>query len=100
MFITEAQLALYKYQAGGKYFGKTMANIFATELLHYAEIHKFKINEEIQWFLNRRISNDVWKIYFNDDSVAYIKLSDSKVNSREIQIQTFDFNISAEHVFN
>ncbi|HEZ4097464.1 TPA: DUF1132 family protein, partial [Neisseria meningitidis] len=52
-FITQAQLALYKYQPSSKYYGKTMAYTFASELLDYSKVNKFIIHEEIQCFLNR-----------------------------------------------
>ena len=57
------------------------------------------IIEQIQWFLNRKISNDVWKIYFNDDSVLYIKIHNLKVDYRDIEIQTFDFNPNSSDIF-
>lgn len=99
-FITQAQLALYKYQPSSKYFGKTMAYTFASEFLDYSKVNKFIINEAIQWFLNRRISNNIWKIYFSDESVAYIKISELQDDSsRGIEIQTFDFNINVGDVF-
>ena len=98
-FITEAQLALFKYQAGGKYFGRTFAIIFAEEILEFSKKNKFIIIEQIQWFLNRKISNDVWKLYFNDDSVLYIKIHSLKVDYRDIEIQTFDFNLNPNDIF-
>lgn len=99
-FITQAQLALYKYQPSSKYFGKTMAYTFASELLDYSKVNKFIIHEEIQWFLNRRISNNIWKIYFSDESVAYIKILELQDDSsRGIEIKTFDFNPNVGDVF-
>ena len=45
MFITEAQLALYKYQDGTEYFNKTMAEIFSVELLKYSKKQNFYVVE-------------------------------------------------------
>ncbi|HEZ3913769.1 TPA: DUF1132 family protein [Neisseria meningitidis] len=99
-FITQAQLALYKYQPSSKYYGKTMAYTFASELLNYSKVNKFIIHEEIQCFLNRRISNNIWKIYFSDESVAYIKILELQDDSsRGIEIKTFDFNPNVGDVF-
>ena len=99
-FITQAQLALYKYHPSSKYFGKTMSSTFASELLEYSKVNKFIIHEAIQWFLNIRISNNIWKIYFSDESVAYIKILELQDDSsRGIEIKTFDFNINAGDVF-
>ncbi|WP_308075315.1 DUF1132 family protein [Neisseria polysaccharea] len=99
-FITQAQLAMYKYQPSSKYYGQSMAYIFASELLDYSKVNKFIIHEAIQWFLNRRISNNIWKIYFSDESVAYIKILELQDDSsRGIEIKTFDFNTNAGDVF-
>ncbi|KGJ31050.1 DUF1132 family protein [Neisseria mucosa] len=98
-FITEAELALFKYQLESKYFGRTFAIIFSEEILEFSKKNKFMIIEQIQWFLNRKISNDVWKIYFNDDSVLYIKIHNLKADYRDIEIQTFDFNPNSSDIF-
>lgn len=101
MFITEAQLALYKYQDGTEYFNKTMAEIFSVELLKYSKKQYFYVVECISWFLNKKLSSNVWKIYFNDESVAIIKISDlNKLsNCRDIEIQTFNFDIKPDAIF-
>lgn len=101
MFITEAQLALYKYQVESKYFGKTMADIFSAELLEYSRNNNFYVIECISWFLNKKISSNVWKVYFSDESVALIRIADldKTDNSREIEMQTFNFDVNSDFVF-
>ncbi|WP_260392651.1 DUF1132 family protein, partial [Neisseria meningitidis] len=38
-FITQAQLALYKYQPSSKYFGQSMAVIAQSEFVEFAKIN-------------------------------------------------------------
>ncbi|HEZ0008394.1 TPA: DUF1132 family protein, partial [Neisseria meningitidis] len=43
---------------------------------------------------------NIWKIYFSDESVAYIKILELQDDSsRGIEIKTFDFNPNVGDVF-
>ncbi|HFC8546322.1 TPA: DUF1132 family protein [Neisseria lactamica] len=73
-FITQAQLSLYKYQVGGKYFGHPMAGIAQSEFVEFAKINKIEnVIECFSFFWNRRIRNDIWLISFPDNSEMVIK---------------------------
>lgn len=80
MFITEQQLALYKYQVNGKYFGKSMAEIAKAELLAYMYSVKANHNpiELLNHFWNRRIDKNVWCFQFPDESRIAIMQEDNK----------------------
>ncbi|HGG9866073.1 TPA: DUF1132 family protein, partial [Neisseria meningitidis] len=84
-----------------KYYGKTMAYTFASELLDYSKVNKFIIHEEIQCFLNRRISNNIWKIYFSDESNIFIRKSEEngKISHEFIYSEFSDSNTDFNVLF-
>lgn len=75
-FITEAQLALFKYQAGGKYFNCPMSYIAQQEFVEFSKINrsiKFNIIEYFDFFYHRKLNEEVWEIVFDDDSSLLIR---------------------------
>lgn len=75
-FITQAQLALYKYQPSSKYFGQSMAVIAQSEFVEFAKINKSEnVIDCFSFFWNRRIKHDIWLISFSDNSEMVIKKS-------------------------
>ncbi|WP_150540320.1 DUF1132 family protein [Neisseria meningitidis] len=75
-FITQAQLALYKYQPSSKYFGQSMAVIAQSEFVEFAKINKSEnVIDCFSFFWNRRIKHDIWLISFSDNSEKVIKES-------------------------
>ncbi|QOG39022.1 DUF1132 family protein [Neisseria gonorrhoeae] len=77
-FITQAQLALYKYQPSSKYFGQSMAFIAQKEFEEFVKINKYEnIIESFSYFLNKRVAHNIWKIYFSDESVIFIRKSEN-----------------------
>jgi len=44
MFITEAQLSLYKYQANSRYFKESMSYIAKSEFFEFAKLSKEYLN--------------------------------------------------------
>lgn len=76
-FITQAQLALYKYQAGSKYYGQSMALIAQKEFEEFVNnVKEYDILESFSYFLNKRVAHNIWKIYFSDESVIFIRKSE------------------------
>ncbi|WP_185291190.1 DUF1132 family protein, partial [Neisseria meningitidis] len=75
-FITQAQLALYKYQPSSKYFGQSMAVIAQSEFVEFAKINKSEnVIDCFSFFWNRRIKHDIWLISFFYNSEMEIKES-------------------------
>ncbi|WP_448324125.1 DUF1132 family protein, partial [Streptomyces sp. DSM 41493] len=76
-FITQAQLALYKYQPSSKYFGQSMAFIAQKEFEEFVNnLKEYDILESFSYFLNKRVAHNIWKIYFSDESVIFIRKSE------------------------
>ncbi|HHK5604928.1 MULTISPECIES: DUF1132 family protein [Neisseria] len=75
MFITEAQLALYKYQAASRYFNQPMSLIARNEFIEFGKVSKSAVNviECFSHFWNRKIDNDIWEFSFPDGSTILIK---------------------------
>ncbi|QXN34334.1 DUF1132 family protein [Neisseria gonorrhoeae] len=76
-FITQAQLALYKYQPSSEYFGQSMAFIAQKEFEEFVNnVKEYDILESFSYFLNKRVAHNIWKIYFSDESVIFIRKSE------------------------
>lgn len=81
-FITEEQLALYKYQRGSKYYGMPMSNILHLELADFLTSQHFKPMKKNQnfreligffeYFMHRKINDDKWEIWCPDLSRFYL----------------------------
>ncbi len=53
-FITQAQLALYKYQPSSEYFGQSMAFIAQKEFEEFVNnVKEYDILESFSYFLNK-----------------------------------------------
>lgn len=75
MFITQQQLALYKYQPTSKYYQHLMAEIAKVELLAYMNSVKAQHNpiELLNHILNERVDDNVWCFHFRDNSKLFVK---------------------------
>ncbi|WP_185291385.1 DUF1132 family protein, partial [Neisseria meningitidis] len=63
-------------------------------------VKEYDVIECFSYFLNKRVTHNIWKIYFSDESVAYIKILELQDDSsRGIEIKTFDFNPNVGDVF-
>ena len=93
-FITEEQLALYKYQRGSKYYGMPMSNILHLEFVDFLNTQHLKRIREYQgysdfrellkffeYFMHRKIENDTWEIWCPDLSCFYLCFEKSDVSS-------------------
>ncbi|HEZ0715825.1 TPA: DUF1132 family protein [Neisseria meningitidis] len=67
-------MALYKYQPSSKYFGQSMALIAQKEFVN--NVKEYDILESFSYFLNKRVAHNIWKIYFSDESVIFIRKSE------------------------
>ena len=86
-FITEEQLALYKYQRGSKYYGMAMSNILHLELADFLtsqHIKPMKKNQNFreligffEYFMHRKINDDTWEIWCPDLSCFYLCFEES-----------------------
>ncbi|MEZ7688772.1 DUF1132 family protein [Neisseria sp. 20925_1_37] len=73
-FITEAQLALFKYQAGGKYFNCPMSYIAQQEFVEFSRNNRTEdLIFYFSHFWNREIKKDIWEISFSDNSSLLIR---------------------------
>ncbi|EPG0789161.1 TPA: DUF1132 family protein, partial [Neisseria gonorrhoeae] len=71
------QLALYKYQPSSEYFGQSMAFIAQKEFEEFVNnVKEYDILESFSYFLNKRVAHNIWKIYFSDESVIFIRKSE------------------------
>lgn len=104
MFITEAQLALYKYQAGGKYYQCPMSHIAQQEFIEFSKISSDAddVIKCFSHFWNRRVISNVWEVLFSDNSSLLIRkiLKDGKITyefkGSDIP-ENFDFNSIFSH---
>ena len=76
-FITEEQLALYKYQRSSKYYGMAMSNILHLELADFLGAKHFKsdireLPKFFEYFMHRKINDDTWEIWCPDLSCFYL----------------------------
>ena len=81
-FITEEQLALYKYQRGSKYYGMPMSNILHLELADFLGAKHFKsdireLPKFFEYFMHRKINDDTWEIWCPDLSCFYLCFEES-----------------------
>ncbi|WP_447546310.1 DUF1132 family protein [Neisseria gonorrhoeae] len=67
-------MALYKYQPSSEYFGQSMAFIAQKEFVN--NVKEYDILESFSYFLNKRVAHNIWKIYFSDESVIFIRKSE------------------------
>lgn len=79
MFITEQQLALYKYQPKSRYYNWLMADIAISE--YQTIIDDVKILEFLSCFYHRLIdiNNNIWECVFPDKSIILIKENETGV---------------------
>lgn len=75
-FITEQQLALYKYQPQSRYYNWSMANIVYAEWDCFMKQISNNIDVDIiglfEHFLHKKIAEDTWQYYFFDGSILTI----------------------------
>ena len=76
-FITEEQLALYKYQRGSKYYGMPMSAILNFEFADFLGAKHFKsdvreLPKFFEYFMHRKINDDKWEIWCSDLSRFYL----------------------------
>ena len=81
-FITEEQLALYKYQLGSKYYGMPMSNILHLEFADFLGAKHFKsdireLPKFFEYFMHRKINDDTWEIWCPDLSCFYLCFEES-----------------------
>ncbi len=93
MFITEQQLALYKYQPQSRYYNRPMSEIVYSEFNLFMKSIQYKHDDIInlfEYFLHKRINKTTWQYYFSDGSFLTIV---SK-NEKEYQIiaSNYGFN--------
>ncbi|SUA20820.1 phage associated protein [Neisseria gonorrhoeae] len=80
-FITQAQLALYKYQPSSEYFGQSMAFIAQKEFEEFVNnVKEYDILESFSYFLNKRVAHNIWKIYFLMSLLFYKKIRRERKN--------------------
>lgn len=96
MFITEAQLAIYKYQVSGKYYSYSMSYIARQEFIEFAKVSNAAedVIECFSHFWNRKIAKNVWHISFSDNSSLLIRkvLKDEKINYEFRLLPDFDID--------
>ena len=87
-FITEEQLALYKYQRGSKYYGMPMSAILNYEFADFLGAKHFKFKSDIrellkffEYFMHRKINDDKWEIWCPDLSCFYLCFEKSDVSA-------------------
>lgn len=76
MFITEEQLELYQSQENHRYYKMPMCNIVLKEfhaLMHNVNYKHNNILSLFEYFLHQKVSQNVWKYYFKDDSVLIVE---------------------------
>lgn len=75
MFITEAQLALYKYQANSRYFKESMSYIAKSEFFEFAKFSQKNLNvvDCFAHFWTRRLDSNSWEVSFSDGSILLIR---------------------------
>ena len=101
-FITQAQLALYKYQPSSKYFGQSMAFIVQKEFEEFVKnVKEYDVIECFSYFLNKRVTHNIWKIYFSDESNIFIRKSEEngKISHEFIYSEFSDSNTDFNVLF-
>ncbi len=101
-FITQAQLALYKYQPSSKYFGQSMALIASKEFEEFVRnVKEYDVIECFSYFLNKRVTHNIWKIYFSDESNIFIRKSEEngKISHEFIYSEFSDSNTDFNVLF-
>nr|WP_238137674.1 DUF1132 family protein [Neisseria meningitidis] len=70
-FITQAQLALYKYQPSSKYLAVD-ALIASKEFEEFVRnVKEYDVIECFSYFLNKRVTHNIWKIIFLMSLIFY-----------------------------
>lgn len=75
MFITEQQLALYKYQPQSRYYNWAMSDIVSSEYNDYMKQVNYYCDDVLALFvhfMHRKVYDDTWQYYFSDGSVLTI----------------------------
>lgn len=78
MFITEQQLALYKYQPQSRYYNWDMASIVVEECKEFVRLTNYRddIFLLLEHFLHKKIAKDIWEYHFMDNSILNITLDE------------------------
>lgn len=94
-FITEQQLALYKYQPQSRYYNWTMASIVVEECREFVKLTNYNgdIFLLLEHFLHKKITPNNWQYHFMDNSILNMTLDEDIY-----KFTTFNSGISGDFV--